>query len=88
MFILLAGLIFLPTFIRAQNDDLLDLGVPNYQCAPSLMAPSKVNPTNVNSVRPADIKLIMAIGDSHTVYFFFSPKSSLDRLIFPLPIFS
>ncbi|EPB71748.1 GDSL-like protein [Ancylostoma ceylanicum] len=30
------------------------------------MRPSKTVPTNVNSVRPADIKLVMALGDSLT----------------------
>uniref|UniRef100_A0A914DLG0 Triacylglycerol lipase n=1 Tax=Acrobeloides nanus TaxID=290746 RepID=A0A914DLG0_9BILA len=30
------------------------------------MAPSKVKPTNVNSLRPADINVVMALGDSLT----------------------
>ena len=41
-----------------------DLGVPNYSCPGDLMKPSKSVPTNVNSVRPADIKLVMNLGDS------------------------
>ncbi|VDM85429.1 unnamed protein product [Strongylus vulgaris] len=44
-----------------------DLGAPNYQCDATLMKPSKKIPTNVNSVRPADIKVVMALGDSLTV---------------------
>ena len=44
-----------------------DLGVPNYSCPGDLMKPSKSVPTNVNSVRPADIKLVMNLGDSLSV---------------------
>lgn len=44
-----------------------DLGVPNYSCDADLMKASKKIPTNVNSVRPADIKVVMALGDSLTV---------------------
>uniref|UniRef100_A0A8L8K656 Lipase_GDSL domain-containing protein n=1 Tax=Heligmosomoides polygyrus TaxID=6339 RepID=A0A8L8K656_HELPZ len=43
-----------------------DLGVPNYSCDADLMKASKKIPTNVNSVRPADIKVVMALGDSLT----------------------
>jgi phospholipase B1, membrane-associated len=46
---------------------LKDLGDPGYTCDASLMAPSKVKPTNVNSLRPADINVVMALGDSLTV---------------------
>ncbi|ETN71380.1 GDSL-like protein [Necator americanus] len=45
---------------------LADLGVPNYKCDDTLMKASKKIPRNVNSVRPADIKLVMAMGDSLT----------------------
>ncbi|PIO72617.1 hypothetical protein TELCIR_05447 [Teladorsagia circumcincta] len=43
-----------------------DLGAPGYTCDAELMKPSKKIPTNVNSVRPADIKVVMALGDSLT----------------------
>ncbi|VDO18518.1 unnamed protein product [Heligmosomoides polygyrus] len=38
----------------------------NYTCEDSLMRKSLTIPTSVNSVRPADIKLVMALGDSLT----------------------
>ncbi|KIH68433.1 hypothetical protein ANCDUO_01218 [Ancylostoma duodenale] len=46
--------------------ELSDIGVPGYKCDAELMKPSKTVPTNVNSVRPADIKVVMALGDSLT----------------------
>ncbi|PAV75610.1 hypothetical protein WR25_12603 isoform H [Diploscapter pachys] len=46
------------------KSELADLGVPNYSCPGDLMKPSKTIPTNVNSVRPADIKVVMNLGDS------------------------
>ena len=59
--------IILTLFISVTADPLQDLGAPDYTCDASLMAPSKVKPTNVHSVRPADINLVMALGDSLTV---------------------
>ncbi|KAE9552900.1 hypothetical protein FO519_003885 [Halicephalobus sp. NKZ332] len=44
---------------------LKDLGYPNYDC-PGLMTPSGSIPTSVHSVRPADIKIVAALGDSLT----------------------
>lgn len=44
---------------------LKDLGDPNYNC-PGLMGPSATVPTSVHSVRPADIKIVAALGDSLT----------------------
>uniref|UniRef100_A0A914BVS2 Transporter n=2 Tax=Acrobeloides nanus TaxID=290746 RepID=A0A914BVS2_9BILA len=59
--LLSVGLVFnLPSFMM----QALDQGAPGYSCDPSLMAPSKSIPTNAHSVRPADIKLTMAMGDS------------------------
>ncbi|EYC01304.1 hypothetical protein Y032_0108g3 [Ancylostoma ceylanicum] len=59
--------VFLLTLSAWQcNAVLPDIGAPNYTCAGYLMRPSKTVPTNVNSVRPADIKLVMALGDSLT----------------------
>uniref|UniRef100_A0A914DQB7 Phospholipase B1, membrane-associated n=1 Tax=Acrobeloides nanus TaxID=290746 RepID=A0A914DQB7_9BILA len=52
--------------IFSLNHALPDLGVNNYSCDATLMAPSKTKPTNVNSLRPADINLVMALGDSLT----------------------
>ncbi|KAL6723382.1 hypothetical protein Aduo_018394 [Ancylostoma duodenale] len=49
-----------------QSYELSDIGVPGYKCDAELMKPSKTVPTNVNSVRPADIKVVMALGDSLT----------------------
>ncbi|EPB77877.1 hypothetical protein ANCCEY_03053 [Ancylostoma ceylanicum] len=53
--------------VVAQSYELSDIGVPGYKCDAELMEPSKTVPTNVNSVRPADIKVVMALGDSLTV---------------------
>ena len=44
-----------------------DIGVANYTCDSVLMKRSKNRPTNVNSLRPADIDIVMSIGDSLTV---------------------
>jgi phospholipase B1 len=46
-----------------------DLGAPGYSCDPSLMAPSPSKPTSAHAVRPADINLVMAMGDSITAGF-------------------
>lgn len=53
---------------------LPDFGIPGYSCDANVMKKSKKVPTNVNSVRPADIKLIMALGDSLTVGGLFSSQ--------------
>ncbi|CAI5455120.1 unnamed protein product [Caenorhabditis angaria] len=45
---------------------LPDIGASGYDCGANLMKKSKKVPTNVNSVRPADIKVVMALGDSLT----------------------
>uniref|UniRef100_A0AC34Q5K4 Lipase_GDSL domain-containing protein n=1 Tax=Panagrolaimus sp. JU765 TaxID=591449 RepID=A0AC34Q5K4_9BILA len=50
---------------RKWGDPITDIG-GNLTCDPSVMAPSASVPTNVNSVRPGDIKLVMALGDSLT----------------------
>ncbi|KAK6765520.1 hypothetical protein RB195_025434 [Necator americanus] len=70
---LVAVLLFLCPFLPVEgskvtfkNLALADLGVPNYKCDDTLMKASKKIPRNVNSVRPADIKLVMAMGDSLT----------------------
>uniref|UniRef100_A0AC34Q984 Lipase_GDSL domain-containing protein n=1 Tax=Panagrolaimus sp. JU765 TaxID=591449 RepID=A0AC34Q984_9BILA len=44
---------------------LADLGAPTFNC-PNLMGPSSTNPTNVHSIRPGDIKIVAALGDSLT----------------------
>jgi hypothetical protein len=56
---------------RDWGDPLQDLGAPNYTCGldkngGSLMAPSRVKPTSVHALRPADINVVMALGDSIT----------------------
>ncbi|RCN31723.1 hypothetical protein ANCCAN_22487 [Ancylostoma caninum] len=56
-------------FNTSKTYELSDIGVPGYKCDMELMKPSKTVPTNVNSVRPADIKVVMALGDSLTVCF-------------------
>uniref|UniRef100_A0AC34FDJ5 Lipase_GDSL domain-containing protein n=1 Tax=Panagrolaimus sp. ES5 TaxID=591445 RepID=A0AC34FDJ5_9BILA len=50
---------------RKWGDPITDIG-GNISCDPLMMVPSKNIPTNVNSLRPADIKLVMALGDSLT----------------------
>ncbi|KAK5972577.1 hypothetical protein GCK32_008434 [Trichostrongylus colubriformis] len=65
---MIVEVLILLVFGASQSNAVLpDIGVPNYYCAPSLMRKSLTVPTNVNSVRPADIKLVMALGDSLTV---------------------
>uniref|UniRef100_A0A914DNB9 Uncharacterized protein n=1 Tax=Acrobeloides nanus TaxID=290746 RepID=A0A914DNB9_9BILA len=59
-YFLLLGIFFVT------SNAVMDLGAPGYTCDPSLMAPSAVKPTNVHAVRPADINLVMAMGDSLT----------------------
>jgi lysophospholipase L1-like esterase len=45
---------------------LVDLGAPGYTCPAETMAPSQTVPTSAHKVRPADIKIIAALGDSLT----------------------
>ncbi|KAE9554587.1 hypothetical protein FO519_002226 [Halicephalobus sp. NKZ332] len=55
----------LKTAARKWGDPIGDIGA-NITCNATLMSASATVPTNVNSVRPADIKLVMALGDSLT----------------------
>jgi len=55
----------LTNYAQSHAAKLRDLGYPNYDC-PGLMTPSQTVPTNVNSVRPADINIVAALGDSLT----------------------
>uniref|UniRef100_A0A0N5A3S1 Lipase_GDSL domain-containing protein n=1 Tax=Parastrongyloides trichosuri TaxID=131310 RepID=A0A0N5A3S1_PARTI len=48
------------------GDHLQDIGAPNYTCDPNLFKKSLNVPTSVHSLRPGDIKHVMAIGDSLT----------------------
>ncbi|GMT16317.1 hypothetical protein PFISCL1PPCAC_7614, partial [Pristionchus fissidentatus] len=43
-----------------------DLGMPGWSCAPDLMKRSKTVPASVHSLRPADIDVVGALGDSLT----------------------
>jgi phospholipase B1 len=43
---------------------LKDMGAPNYKCPD--MSPSSQIPTSVHAVKPADIKIVAALGDSLT----------------------
>ncbi|KAK6044748.1 hypothetical protein COOONC_17747 [Cooperia oncophora] len=64
---LLQVVVLLVLGVSLSNAVLPDIGVANYSCSPALMRKSRDVPTNVNSVRPADIKVVMALGDSLTV---------------------
>jgi len=55
----------LTNYAQSHEARLRDLGYPNYNC-PGLMGKSKTVPANVNSVRPADINVVAALGDSLT----------------------
>uniref|UniRef100_A0A914XG90 Triacylglycerol lipase n=1 Tax=Plectus sambesii TaxID=2011161 RepID=A0A914XG90_9BILA len=59
------ALAFILVIVGVVSGDLKDLGYPNYNC-PGLMSPSTTVPNNAHSVRPADIKVIGALGDSLT----------------------
>uniref|UniRef100_A0AAF5DKC0 Ig-like domain-containing protein n=1 Tax=Strongyloides stercoralis TaxID=6248 RepID=A0AAF5DKC0_STRER len=48
------------------GDHLQDVGAPNYSCDPVLFKKSASVPKSVHSLRPADIKHVMALGDSLT----------------------
>ncbi|KAF8370593.1 hypothetical protein PRIPAC_77022, partial [Pristionchus pacificus] len=43
-----------------------ELGAPGWSCDADLMKRSKTVPTNVHSLRPADIDIVASIGDSLT----------------------
>uniref|UniRef100_A0A914W3D0 Triacylglycerol lipase n=1 Tax=Plectus sambesii TaxID=2011161 RepID=A0A914W3D0_9BILA len=58
-------LAFILAIVGVVSGDLKDLGFQNYNC-PGLMGPSTTVPTTAHSVRPADIKVIGALGDSLT----------------------
>ncbi|WKX99253.1 hypothetical protein Q1695_014271 [Nippostrongylus brasiliensis] len=63
---MLRSVALLFAFCACQSMAVLpDLGT-TYTCDESLMKASKKIPANVNSVRPADIKVVMALGDSLT----------------------
>uniref|UniRef100_A0A0K0DEI3 ANF_receptor domain-containing protein n=1 Tax=Angiostrongylus cantonensis TaxID=6313 RepID=A0A0K0DEI3_ANGCA len=49
------------------------------RCDPEVMKPSAKTPDDVNQVRPADINVIAAMGDSITASFMFSLVASLSR---------
>jgi phospholipase B1 len=51
---------------KAFGDPIEDMGEPNYHCPGTLMRRSRTVPTNANQVRPADINVIGALGDSLT----------------------
>uniref|UniRef100_A0A914VYS3 Phospholipase B1, membrane-associated n=1 Tax=Plectus sambesii TaxID=2011161 RepID=A0A914VYS3_9BILA len=56
---------FILAIVGVVSGDLKDLGYQNYNC-PGLMGPSATVPTTAHSVRPADIKVVGALGDSLT----------------------
>uniref|UniRef100_A0A914YY47 Uncharacterized protein n=1 Tax=Panagrolaimus superbus TaxID=310955 RepID=A0A914YY47_9BILA len=58
------GLFFLVIFVGL-GCSLKDLGAPTFNC-PGLMAPSATVPSSVHALRPADIKVVAALGDSLT----------------------
>lgn len=67
------GFWLLSSLLTKSPDAMIpDLGAPNYKCGSGLMSRSKVRPTNVNALRPADISVVMALGDSLTVIFLYS----------------
>ncbi|GMS82661.1 hypothetical protein PENTCL1PPCAC_4836, partial [Pristionchus entomophagus] len=45
---------------------LADMGMPGWSCSPELMRKSKSVPKSVHSLRPADIQIVGAMGDSLT----------------------
>ncbi|CAD6191747.1 unnamed protein product [Caenorhabditis auriculariae] len=61
----LLALVLLLTGI-AVHAVIKDMGAPNWNCDPEVMARSKSVPTSAHSVRFADIKVIGALGDSLT----------------------
>ncbi|KAF8364218.1 hypothetical protein PRIPAC_91141 [Pristionchus pacificus] len=50
----------------ATADEMKDYGIPNWSCDAELMKRSKTFPKSVHSLRPADIDVIAALGDSLT----------------------
>uniref|UniRef100_A0AC35TFQ9 Lipase_GDSL domain-containing protein n=1 Tax=Rhabditophanes sp. KR3021 TaxID=114890 RepID=A0AC35TFQ9_9BILA len=59
------GLVCLVALVQV-SWQIKDLGVDNYKCDATVMAKSKVNPTNADQVRFADFKVVGALGDSLT----------------------
>ncbi|GMT16379.1 hypothetical protein PFISCL1PPCAC_7676, partial [Pristionchus fissidentatus] len=53
-------------FFASVVESYRDLGAPNWSCDADLMKRSKTVPTSVHSLRPADIDIIAAMGDSLT----------------------
>ena len=49
------------------KEDPYTPGQATYSCDADVMRPSATVPTSVNAVRPADIKVVGALGDSLTV---------------------
>ncbi|CAB3410477.1 unnamed protein product [Caenorhabditis bovis] len=64
MLLRIIGILYFSTFLKCQQ--LPDFSVPDFSCPEELMRKSAAVPNNVNAVRPADIKIIMALGDSLT----------------------
>jgi hypothetical protein len=62
---MLVNIFLLLTFAHTIKG-LADLGAPDFAC--SNMAPSGSVPTSVHRVRPADIRVVAAMGDSLTVF--------------------
>ncbi|GMR55156.1 hypothetical protein PMAYCL1PPCAC_25351, partial [Pristionchus mayeri] len=58
--------IFLCALFSAAAGDAADFGVPGWSCDADLMKKSKSVPKSVHSLRPADIDIVGAIGDSMT----------------------
>ncbi|GMS87151.1 hypothetical protein PENTCL1PPCAC_9326, partial [Pristionchus entomophagus] len=58
----LLSLCFFATAVSSYRD----LGAPGWSCDADLMRRSKTSPTSVHSLRPADIDIIAAMGDSLT----------------------
>ncbi|PAV82365.1 hypothetical protein WR25_05240 isoform C [Diploscapter pachys] len=52
---------------NGQCGELPDYGVSDFSCPDEIMRSSSSIPENVNALRPADIKVVMAMGDSLTV---------------------
>jgi phospholipase B1 len=59
-------LIFLLSLIFSTCIAVLDIGAPGYSCPANLMMRSPTRPTSAHAVRPADIDIVMAMGDSLT----------------------
>ncbi|GMR55166.1 hypothetical protein PMAYCL1PPCAC_25361, partial [Pristionchus mayeri] len=58
--------VLLVVLVSAVVGDVPDFGVPGWSCDADLMKRSKFVPNSVHSLRPADIEIVGAIGDSLT----------------------